>query len=305
MGDMDVAPPGPPPPPPPPVEDRCYRHADVITGVHCTRCGRAICTECMHPAPVGHQCPECVKGAKQEFHRAGRSVGSGPASGVTLTKVLLGIMVTVYALEVVVAGPASLMGGPSTRALVRLGGSAGVLVAQGETWRLFTAMFLHIGIFHLLMNCYALYIFGSVIETEDGRVRFVAIFLVGGLFASAVSYAFGEPLVVSAGASGAIFALFGAFLGTAWIHRDLAFYAARVRSAMTLVVLNLVISFAVPGIDWRAHVGGLVAGMVLGIVAGRWRSRPAPFIAACAGLLVLTGALTMWRTDQITEMFVL
>jgi len=304
MDGMDVAPPGPPPPPPPPVEDRCYRHTDVITGVHCTRCGRAICTECMHPAPVGHQCPECVRGAKQEFHRAGRKVGSS-ASGVTLTKVLLGILVAVYALEVVVAGPASLVGGPSTRALVRLGGSAGVLVAQGETWRLFTAMFLHIGIFHLLMNGYALYIFGSVIEAEDGRVRFAAIFLVGGLFASAVSYAFGEPLVVSAGASGAIFALFGAFLGTAWIHRDLAFYAARVRSAMTLVVLNLVISFTVPGIDWRAHVGGLVGGLVLGIASARSRTRQGLFIAACVGLLVLTAALTMWRTDQITGMFVL
>ena len=82
-------------PPPPPVDDRCYRHPEVATGVHCTRCGRAICPECMHPAPVGHQCPECVREAKAAFRRGpGRRDAIANArgiSGVTILLVLLGV----------------------------------------------------------------------------------------------------------------------------------------------------------------------------------------------------------------------
>ena len=174
----------------------------------------------MHPAPVGHQCPECVKGAKQEFRRPGRQVQAGPAGarGWTLTNVLLVALGLVYVAEVVVAGPGSLVSGPDAMALIDMGGSVGLLIATGEYWRMITATFLHIGIFHLAMNGYALYLFGNVIEAEQGKIRFAAIYAVSALAASAASYAFGPPTVVSAGASGAIFGLFGAFLGAAWVQ---------------------------------------------------------------------------------------
>jgi len=306
---METAPPTPPPPPPPPVEERCYRHPNVVTGVHCTRCGRAICPDCMYPAPVGHQCPECVKGAKQEFRRPGRQVTAQPAAGgLTLTNVLLGLLVAVYVIEIAVAGPGSAIGGPSSADLVRLGGSVGLAltpsgdvvgIATGEYWRLFTAMFLHIGIFHILMNGYALYLFGNLIEAEEGPVRFAAAYLVTGLVASAASYAFGEPIVVSAGASGAIFGLFGVFLGTAWVKRDVAFYAARVRNAISLILLNVFFMFAVPGIDWRAHLGGLLAGLVLGLIAGTRRTSNTIFALACAALLLVGSGLVVWRTADL------
>jgi membrane associated rhomboid family serine protease len=266
----------------------------------------------MHPAPVGHQCPECVKGAKQEFRRPGRTVGAAPRSGLTLTNALLGVLVLVYAIEVVVAGPGSLVSGPSTQDLVRLGGSVAfgieppnelVGIAMGQNWRLFTAMFLHIGILHLLMNGYALYLFGNVIETEEGSVRFGVIYFVTGLFASAASYAFGAPGVVAAGASGAIFGLFGAFLGTAWVRRDMAFYAARVRNAMTLIALNVFIAFAYQSIDWRAHLGGLVAGMALGATIGIKRTSKTAFLGVTAVIVAATVALTVWRTADLRAQF--
>ena len=303
-----------PPPPPAQALDRCYRHPDVETGVHCTRCGRPICPECMIPAPVGHQCPECVREARQEFRRPARRVAPGATRGVSLTNVLLAVLVGVYVLETVSAGPASLVTGPSAASLVRLGASIGIAqldgtfigIAVGQYWRLFTATFLHAGLLHLAFNGYALYLFGNVVERELGRGRFLVIYLVTGICASVASYAFGDFGAPSVGASGAIFGIFGAFLAYSWRRRDLAFYAARVRSAGLLILLNLFISVAIPGIDWRAHLGGLVTGIVAGAAADGLRdhqSRTAAFAVTVAVLLGIAVALTAWRTEELRSTF--
>src|SRR3982751_2164907 len=99
MGGMDRSP--VPPPPPPATLEECYRHPGVHTGVHCTRCGRPICPDCMVPAPVGYQCPECVKGAKQDFRRPAARVAVGPRTGVTVTNGLLLVLILVFIGEVV------------------------------------------------------------------------------------------------------------------------------------------------------------------------------------------------------------
>jgi len=310
---------GPLPPPPPSVVEACYRHPQVQTGVHCTRCGRPICPDCMVPAPVGHQCPDCVREARQEFHRPTRGVATGPSRGFSITNLLLVLLGVIYVVEAAAAGSGGIFAGPSALKLVELGANIGLAqiggelvgVAAGQEWRLLTSMFLHGGLIHLLMNGYILFIFGNVIEQELGRVRFVTIFFVTGLFASAASYAF-APLTVegigtpSVGASGAIFGLFGAFLAYNWRRRELAFYAARVRSALTLIIINLVFTFALSSvIDWRAHVGGLVAGVVAGFAAegmGSARSKTWLFAVAAVSLLVITVGITMWRTDQILRL---
>ena len=99
--------------------------------------------------------------------------------------------------------------GPETiEVLIDLGAKVNLLIYQGQTWRLFTAMFLHIGVLHLLFNLYALYALGPMVEGYFGHWRFLAIYLLGGLFGSLASYAFSPA--ISAGASGAIFALAGA-----------------------------------------------------------------------------------------------
>jgi membrane associated rhomboid family serine protease len=306
MAAMDDATFPPPPSPSPPVVEHCYRHPSVETGVHCTRCGRPICPDCMIPAPVGYQCPECVGSSKQEFLRAGRSVATTPGRGLTITNALLMILGAVYALEVARGGPGSLVSGPTTKQLFDLGGSHGLAVASGQYWRLVTAMFLHAGLIHIAFNAYALYLFGNVVEVEFGRIRYVSLYAITGLFASVASYAFGPPNVVGIGASGAIFGLFGAFFAYSWRRRALAFYAARVRMATTLLVVNLLITFAIPFIDWRAHVGGLVAGVALGFAAegiGDRRSRTATFVTASAVLLVLAAVLAVWRTNDLRSSF--
>ena len=303
-----------PPPPPAPALERCYRHPDVETGVHCTRCGKPICPDCMVPAPVGHQCPDCVKEARQEFSRPSQRVSIGANRGFSLTNVLLAVLAGIYVVEALIGGTAALITGPSANALVRLGASVGIYqidgvlvgIVEGQYWRLFTATFLHAGLLHLAFNCYALYLFGNVVERELGRGRFLVMYVVTGICASVGSYAFGVPYAPSVGASGAIFGIFGAFLAYSWRRRDLAFYAARVRSAGMLILLNLFISIALPGIDWRAHVGGLVTGIVAGAAAdglGDRRARTATFAVAIAALTVIAVALTAWRTEQLREAF--
>ncbi len=303
-------------PPPPALDDRCYRHPTVVTGVHCTRCGKAICPDCMVPAPVGHQCPDCVRSARQEFRRPAQRVATGPTRGFSITNLILMVLVGVYGVAVAVAGAGSLLAGPGPLTLVNMGASIGLAnipdqglvgIAVGQEWRLFTAMFLHANLIHLAMNGYVLFIFGNVIEQETGRVRYLAMYVVTGLVASAASYAFGEFDVPSVGASGAIYGLFGVFLATSWRRRELAFYAARVRTATTLIVINLIFSFSIRGIDWRAHVGGLVAGVVLGLAVDGLgtsrRSKAITFGAAAIGLLAVTAWLTMTRTDEIRSLF--
>jgi membrane associated rhomboid family serine protease len=296
-------------PPPPPVIEHCYRHPDVETGVHCTRCGRPICTDCMHPAAVGYRCPECVKEAKQEFIRPAQRIGT-VGRGWTLTNLLLLVIAGFYLLEVSAGGAGDVFSGPSTPTLVRLGASVGLFqsrreivgIATGEWWRLFTAMFLHAGLIHLAFNCYALYIVGNVVEQELGRWRFVALYFVTGFCASVAGYALAAPIVPAVGASGAIFGLFGVFFAYNYQRRHLAFYAARMRQMGMLIAINLVLTFTIPGIDWRAHVGGLATGVVAGLAVdgfGRRGSRTAILVGTMVVLVAAAVAVTVWRTADI------
>ncbi|MET0801317.1 MAG: rhomboid family intramembrane serine protease [Actinomycetota bacterium] len=299
-------------PPPPPGGDHCYRHPAVATGVHCTRCGRPICPECMVAAPVGHQCPNCVAEARSEYRRGpGRRVAVAHAKATSVTSVLLVLMGVGYLLEVASGGAGTLLTGPNLLDLIRLGASVGLVsippagdivgIATGQEWRMLTAIFLHGGILHLLMNAYALWIFGPVVEREIGRVRFLLIFLTTGLCASAASYAFASnPQQVSVGASGAIFGVVGAFVAYNYRHRELALATARLRGLLPFLILNVVLAVGLSGvIDWRAHLGGFVAGIAAGVVAEGWGNRATRTVLAVAGfigLVVVALALAAWKT---------
>jgi membrane associated rhomboid family serine protease len=316
MGPMDPIPPPPPTSPAPaPGPVACKRHPDVQTMLRCTRCGDPICPDCMQPAPVGYQCPDCARGGRQEIHRPSQNVVAAPGRGLTLTNVLLLILVAMYGLEVAVGGAGSLMGGPRTGVLVRLGASVGyacttdgrlIGIGAGEQWRLFTAIFLHAGLLHLAMNGYALWAFGNIVEQELGKARFLAIFFIGGLFASVASFTFGVPTIPGVGASGAIFAVFGAFVGYSWRRRDLAFYAGRIRNAVTLIVINAIFSLSVPGIDWRAHLGGFVGGLVMGLAADGLRDRrtaTAAFAVSAIGLLALGAIMVTTHSASLQALY--
>lgn len=158
----------------------------------------------------------------------------------------------------------TLNGTEDMRVLSLFGAKINARIAlEGQVWRLFTAMFLHIGVLHLLFNLYALNALGPLVEGYFGHVRFSVIYLLGGLFGSLASYAFSPN--PSAGASGAIFGLAGAI--TIYFLRYRENFGSRGRAILTnmlmVIGINLVFGLAMPGIDNWGHMGGLVGGAVL------------------------------------------
>ncbi len=296
----------------------CYRHQDRETGVSCSNCGRPICHECMIPAPVGFRCPECVKEQNNRGSRAkvvtrgqmrsrwdSRTIGS--SSGVTATKVLIGINVAMFLVEIV-TGATGFLGGGSAQAMLNLGAlwPASVLVGH-EYWRMFTSMFLHDGLLHIAFNMWALWAIGGFMEAAIGRLKFVVLYLVSG-FAGSVLVLVAAPvnsLVV--GASGAIFGIFGALAVHAFLNRGRDFQSrALLGNVLFLLVINLVFTFSAGRVSWQAHIGGLVAGaatMLAMMLAGRKDPR-APFGLAdglaVAGIVVLLVAITAWRVLTFT-----
>ncbi|KHF41828.1 rhomboid family protein [Halalkalibacter okhensis] len=151
----------------------------------------------------------------------------------------------------------------SVLTLIEFGAKYNPLIIGGEWWRLFTAMFLHIGFLHLFMNSLALFYLGSAVERMYGTWRFLFIYFVAGLSGSIASFAFNEQ--VAAGASGAIFGCFGALLYFGTIYRKL-FFRTMGKSLLTILVINLVFGFAVPMVDNGAHIGGLIGGFFASVI---------------------------------------
>lgn len=271
----------------------------------------------MIPAPVGHQCPECVAEARKEYRQGpGRQIAAANLKATPVTKILLIAIGIGYLWELVVAGgPGSLFNGPGFLDLIDAGAlvPAGVSptgfdftvgVVGGQWWRLVSSMFLHAGLIHLALNAYVLWIFGNEIERQIGRLETLAVFLVTGVFASATSYALAPDFAVAVGASGAIFGLVGAFIAYNYLRRQHVMAQARLRGALSMLVINLIIGFSIPEIDWRAHLGGLVAGLVAGFAVDP--SRPVALRRAFAAvglvsLLVVAFAMVAFKTAQINQ----
>jgi membrane associated rhomboid family serine protease len=154
---------------------------------------------------------------------------------------------------------------PDTDTLLRVGAKDPALLAKGEYWRLVAPMFIHIGIIHFAVNSYALYAIGPALEVALGGVWFVVIYLVAGVLGNIASAVFSVNL--SAGASGAIFGLLGAGFFMEWTLgrriRKATGRRPRQRAYAATVALNLAFGFMVPFIDNSAHLGGLVAGILL------------------------------------------
>lgn len=189
-----------------------------------------------------------------------------PLSRPRVTWILLGLIVAVFlgmeAMGWVLTG--TLGGSTNTEVLIRMGAKVTPFIAAGEYWRLFTSMFLHIGVMHLAFNGYALLAIGTELERLFGHGRFLAIYLLSGLMGSLASYAFSYSL--AAGASGAIFGLIGALAAFFAIHRERlgTWGRNRLMNIAFLIGLNLFLGFTRPGIDNLAHIGGLLAGLGLG-----------------------------------------
>lgn len=230
---------------------RCYRHPDREAYISCQRCERLICPECMREAAVGFQCPTCItEGAKTI--RQPKTLAGGTISGNEgrVSLILIGINVAAYVAQLATDGR---VGGVYERGALR-----GLEVADGEYWRLLTSAFLHGSLLHLLFNMYALYLFGPFVERALGTTRFIAAYLTTAIVGSVFVYVLADPLTVTIGASGAVFGLFGmALLFLLKAKQD-------VRTLLVLLAINAFISIAAPNISWEGHLGGFVAGIVLG-----------------------------------------
>ena len=143
-------------------------------------------------------------------------------------------------------------------------------VQQGEWWRLFTAMFLHGGMTHLLINMFSLYIVGRAAEMYFDTKSYLSIYLFSGLLGGLVSLTM-HPDSVGVGASGAIFGIFGALAGFFLAHREeIASHAKAFMKDFAIIIgINLVIGISIPSVDVSAHIGGLVVGLIGGFVLSK------------------------------------
>lgn len=150
-------------------------------------------------------------------------------------------------------------GSTNVEHLIESGAKFNPAIMDGEWWRIVTSMFLHIGMFHLLMNMLALYYLGIAVESIYGSMRFLIIYFLSGIGGGLTSFAFNYH--VAAGASGALFGLFGALLFFGTVEKRL-FKQTMGRNLLLILAINLVFGFMVPQIDMGAHLGGLIAGFV-------------------------------------------
>jgi len=144
------------------------------------------------------------------------------------------------------------------------------VVMEGEVWRLFSAMFLHGGLEHILMNMFSLYLVGRSVEMIFSRVSYLSIYLISGLIGSLTSIYF-HPVTVAIGASGAIFGIFGSVVGFALIYRHQMHsqFQDFIKSVGVVLLLNLGIGLIFPSVDMSAHIGGLLAGLVGGAMVAK------------------------------------
>ncbi|MCU4183075.1 rhomboid family intramembrane serine protease [Acidiferrimicrobium sp. IK] len=250
------------------VDSFCYQHPDRIAGGRCGRCHRPICPECMREAgtapagrsaPASWSCERCASGepppAPAPRWRPRRAAAAGtrrrtPALG---TSRLTPVVMAIIAVNVLVyLGTAHDQASVDARFDM-----LPLAIANGQWYRLVTAAFLHLNVGHIFFNMVTLAIIGPAVETALGRVRFLALYLLAALGGSIASYLLGPLLTQSVGASGAIFGVMGAYLVLARRSGN------ETRTVLALIAINLVIGFAEPGIDWRAHIGGLATSMVV------------------------------------------
>lgn len=180
-------------------------------------------------------------------------------------------------------------GSQSIENLIKFGANSKILVAQGQWWRLFTASFIHIGFFHILFNMYFFYSLGPLFERLFGSVNFLIIYLIAGVFGNLLSFAFGSPYTVSAGASTSLYGMLGLAIGMMATYKNDEIIRSFGASFISVVVINVVYSLLAPGVGVYGHLGGFIAGFLLaGIfpILGRELQSPRRLVSA----LVLLGA---------------
>jgi membrane associated rhomboid family serine protease len=236
----------------------------------------------MTTTPVGMRCPECSK--QKTVVKTIRNTASRPE----VTFALIAINVIAFLAE----GNFSISGSPSNNVWEEgalfgsINGFPKLGVAHGQWWRLVSSGFLHENLLHIGFNMYVLYILGQMLEPALGRFKFGLIYgvalLTGSLGALLVS-----PHVPTVGASGAVFGIMGA-AAVEMRARQIPVMQSGVGS---LILINLVISFAVPGISWGGHIGGLIGGALVAFLLQEGQRRRMQALAIGACLLIAVAAV--------------
>jgi membrane associated rhomboid family serine protease len=239
----------------------CYRHPNREALIRCTRCDRPISPDCMRPASVGFHCPDDVERGARTVRAPRTSVGAKlMQSPPYVTGTLVALNVAAYLATGLGAG--GTLQNPTGSQLFFDWQLFPPRVHDGEYYRLLTSAFLHLSPLHIFANMLALVFVGPSLERLLGWWRFSALYLLGALGGSAAVYAFGNQLEYTAGASGAIFALFGACL---ILVRKLGLDA---QWLIGTIVINFVLTFSIANISRYGHLGGFVTGLLVGLAIG-------------------------------------
>ena len=208
---------------------------------------------------------------------------------IIMTYLLILACIITFFVDFMLTGP-DVISGETLSELGQLGANYGPLVTNGQAYRLFTHMFLHLSLVHILCNMYSLYILGSQIETFLGKAKFLFIYFISGLCGGLASCLLNGN-VPSVGASGAIFGLMGAMLYFCYYYRTYLGEALK-RQIIPVIALNLILGFMLSGIDNYAHIGGLVAGIFSTMAVGvESKSKPFQMISGFICLAALMGIL--------------
>ena len=230
---------------PPPIEF-CTRHPEVATGRHCTRCERPACNDCLTPAPVGSHCADCVRAARPSA--ATRAKYWNASQNILVTRSIIVINIAVYLWTVAGNHEYDL-------------GLSKFYIDNGEWYRVITSGFLHFSALHVGMNMFLLWQLGQLLEPAMGRARFTSLYFIAMIGGAAGALAL-DPNALTGGASGAVFGLMAA---AAVGLQQRGVNPMRTGIGTTLI-LNLVITFAIPGISIGGHLGGALTGAAVGYV---------------------------------------
>ena len=259
----------------------CPRHPGTVTYVRCQRCDRPTCPACQVPSSVGVHCVDCARRSQAGRRQPRTLLGGNMASDALVTKILIGLCVIVYALQILVPGLAA------QSLELRLGFMP--VVAAQEPWRFLTTAFLHADYMHIGFNMLTLWVLGRTLEPLLGRWRFTSIYLLSALGGSTMIYWLSWPdteswLTLTVGASGAVFGLFSAmFIVQRRFGRDTS-------GIVALVGVNAVVSILGANISWQGHLGGLLVGGIVSAIYA-WAPRGKRKAVGIVGTIVVVIAL--------------